>query len=110
MNVIDLTFEALELLANDKEFDDRYFTVYNLPNIDEIMLNFHSLISAKLQGNDKLIFSEYSYKFLVIINNVYYTIAINVLYNCNPDDCSAEFLLKKFNNFEDANKYYISIK
>lgn len=30
--------------------------------------------------------------------------------NCNPDDCSADFYLKKFNNFEDANKYYISIK
>lgn len=110
MDVIDLTFEALELLANDNEFDDRNFTVYNQPNINEIMLNFHSLISAKLKDNDKLIFNEYSYKFLIIINNVYYTININVLYDCNPDDCSADFYLKKFNNFEDANKYYISIK
>lgn len=74
-----LTFEALELLANDKEFDDRYFIVYNLSNVHEIMLNFHSFISAKLQGNDKLIFNEYSYKFLVFIKNVYYTITINVL-------------------------------
>lgn len=69
-----LTFEALELLANDK-----YFIFYNLSNVHEIILNFHSFISAKLQGNDKLIFNEYSYKFLVFIKNVYYTITINVL-------------------------------
>lgn len=45
-----LTFEALELLANDK-----YFIFYNLSNVHEIILNFHSFISAKLQGNDRLI-------------------------------------------------------
>lgn len=110
MEVINSTFEAIEQLANDEEFDDRHFTVYNFPDVDEIMLNFHSLISAKLEGNDKLIKHEYSYKFMVMIKNVYYTITINVLYNCNPDDSSADFILKKFNNFADADDYFNCIK
>jgi len=110
MCVIDLTFEALEQLARDSEFNDIQFTVYNLPDIDEIMMNFHSDMSAKLQDNDRLIKSKCSYKFLVVIKNVYYAIIINVLYNCNPDDCSADFLLNKFNNFDDADNYYNSIR
>jgi len=96
--IIDIVFDCLQLLSKDDNNDEIYYKLNNIYNINEIKLNFYSLIGSKLIYPDRMITNNHSYKYIIIIKDVYYTIYIS--------DYFAEFCFKRFALLDEAFDYF----
>jgi hypothetical protein len=103
---------SIETMLNmlNADLDDDMMACYNLPDIVEIVNDYHLIIGARLKGLDKVIDNgEVANKHLIVMNGVYFTVEIDVIYSSDREDCAADFKFKKFNLISDATFDFYSV-
>ncbi len=96
---------SIETMLNmlNADMDEDMMACYNLPDIVEIVNDYHLIIGSRLKGLDRVIDNgEVANKHIVFMNGSYFTIEIDVIYSSDLQDCAADFKFKKFSSISDA--------
>jgi len=103
---------SIETMLNmlNADMEDDMMACYQLPDVVEIVNDYHSIIGSRLKGLDRVIDNgEVSNKHLIIMNGAYFTIEIDVFHSSDQEDCAVDFKFKKFSNVSDATREFYSV-